>query len=217
MSRLIDLSHRIEHGRATYPGLPAPQVGPYRSHDSSTSEYSRDVGFHIAAVNIVGNTGTYTDAPFHRYANMPDIAAIDLERLVNLDAVCIAAVGVTLIDRDHFVGHVLHGKAVLVYTDWSRHWGTPAYFSGHPHLSAAAARYLVEAGVVHVGIDSMNIDATSDPDRPVHSRLLAAGIPITEHLTRLDQLPGRGSRFFAAPAPVCGAGSFPVRAFAIVD
>jgi len=106
---------------------------------------------------------------------------------------------------------------VLILTGWSRHFGTPAYMSGHPFLTGAAAGFLAEAGATWVGIDSLNIDDTTGGERPAHSTLLAAGIPICEHLTALDQLPTTGFRFSAAPVRIAGMGTFPVRAYATIE
>ena len=215
MSNLIDLSHAIRDGEATYPGLPAPEIGDYLSHEESTDKYSSGTVFHIGKIKMIFNCGTYVDSPFHRYPHLPDISRLCLTRLANLDALCIAASGQE-IGADVFEGADLRGKAVLVRTGWSRFWGSKDYFDNHPFLTAAAADFLAAAGVVHVGIDSLNIDSIEDGERPVHSRLLAAGIPITEHLTNLDAIPAQGSRYFAVPVKVAGAGSFPVRAFALV-
>ena len=164
---------------------------------------------------MVFNCGTYVDSPFHRYPQLPDIAGLCLTSLANLDAVCIPASG-QAIDASAFKGASLRGKAVLVRSGWSRHWGSETYFNNHPFLTGAAAEFLAAEGVAHVGIDSLNIDSTEDGERPVHSCLLEAGIPITEHLTNLDAVPAEGFRYFAVPVKVSGAGSFPVRAFALV-
>ncbi len=86
-----------------------------------------------------------------------------------------------------------------------------------PNLEKRAAEYLMEAGAALVGIDSLNIDDTEDGKRPVHTALLDANIPITEHLCSLDRLPDRGCRFFAVPVKVKGFGTFPVRAFAMIE
>ncbi|MDH3645411.1 MAG: cyclase family protein [Gammaproteobacteria bacterium] len=215
MSSLVDLSHRIVSGQETYPGLPTPTVDTFLSHQDSQQHYTDGTEFHIGRIRMVMNTGTYVDAPFHRYRTGPDISKLDLQSLANLEAVCIHTDDRCL-NRDALQSIDVSGKAVLVATGWSRLWGTPAYFSGHPFLSAAAAEYLVDQRVAHVGIDSLNIDSIDDGERPVHSILLQAGIPITEHLTHLDQLPESGFRYFAVPVRVVGAGSFPVRAFALI-
>jgi kynurenine formamidase len=119
------------------------------------------------------------------------------------------------IDALPFADSDARGHAVLFHTGWDRNWRTDAYASGHPHLTKALAEQLVAAGVALVGIDSFNIDATDTGERPVHTALLAARIPIAEHLTNLAAVPERGGRFFAVPAPVAGMGTFPVRAFVI--
>ncbi len=216
MSNLIDLSHAIRNGEATYPGLPAPEIGDFLSHEDSVHKYSSGTVFHIGKIKMVTNCGTYVDSPFHRYPQMPDIARLCLTRLADLEAVCVSA-RTKAIDATVFEGIRLRGKAVLVQTGWSRFWGSEKYFHDHPFLTGAAAEYLAAERVAHVGIDSLNIDSTGDGNRPVHSCLLAAGIPITEHLTNLQALPAEGFRYFAVPAKVCGAGSFPVRAFALTS
>lgn len=215
MTRRIDLSHTLVHGRETYPGLPAPTIGAFLDRDESQSHYAAGTEFHIGRVEFVVNTGTYVDAPFHRFAEGADIARLGLDRLADVPGVCVRArdraIGPSIFD-----GVDVRGKAVLVRTDFSRHWGTPRYFETHPHLTAAAADYLVAMGVRHVGIDSLNIDSRDDATRAVHTRLLGAQIPITEHLTNLASLPADGFRYFAVPVKVRGVGSFPVRAFALI-
>lgn len=214
----IDLSHVIEHGKVTYPGLPAPVVCDYLSREASRARYAPGTEFHIGRIDMVANTGTYVDSPFHRYEGARDVAGLELSRLADIPIVVVRARDRGVIDRDAFdaVDEPLGGKAVLFDTGWSRHYGSPAYFEGHPFLTDAAALHLVQADVALVGIDSLNIDDVSGGARPVHSRLLGADIPIVEHLAALDALPPSGARFFAVPPKVRGMGTFPVRAFALV-
>jgi kynurenine formamidase len=215
--RFIDIAHPIEHDLITYPGLPAPRIGEHMGRAQSRQHYAPGTEFHIGTIEMVANTGTYLDTPFHRYPDGKDLAALPLAALADLDGVVIRVAHrkERAIDRSCFHGLPLVGKAVLVHTGWSRHWRTEQYGREHPFLTEDAAAHLVDAGVALVGIDSLNIDDTSDSRRPVHSMLLRAEIPIVEHLTNLDGLPDRGFRFFAVPPMVAGMGSFPVRAFAI--
>jgi len=216
--RLVDVSHRVEAGLITYPGLPAPIISDHLSRAASAEHYAPGTQFHIGKIEMVANTGTYVDAPFHRYADGADLSELPLTSLADLDAVVIRASDRgRAIDRDAFAPHEVRGKAVLVHTGWDRHWRTERYGSGHPFLTRAAAAYLAAAGAVLVGIDSLNIDDTADGQRPAHSLLLRAGIPIVEHLCRLEQLPDRGFRFFAVPVKVKQFGTFPVRAFGLVE
>ena len=217
--RLIDLSHQIEAGMTTYPGLPAPVITPVLTREASRDRYAPGTEFAIDRIDLCGNTGTYVDSPFHRYADGTDLGGLALERLADLPGVCIELSGARgAILRDALRPHELAGHAVLLYTGWDRHWRTDAYGSpDHPFLAADAVELLVEAGAALVGIDSVNIDGTSDGERPAHSGLLAAGIPVCEHLTNLRALPASGFRFSAVPAPVRRFGTFPVRAWAVVD
>jgi kynurenine formamidase len=215
MARLIDLSHAIEHGMVTYPGLPGPVVSDFLGREASRGHYAGGTTFHIARLRLVGNTGTYLDAPFHRYAHGKDVGAMPLEILADLDGIVIDGAGPAL-DVDLFAGRDLAGKAVLVRTGWDAHWRTPRYAEGHPYLTRAAAEYLAGAGPALVGIDSLNIDDTSDGVRPAHTLLLAAGIPIVEHLCNLGALGTARFRFHCVPAPLRGVGSFPVRAYAVL-
>ncbi len=217
-SRLIDLSHVIEAGMTTYNGLPAPAICDYWSRERSAANYDDGATFQIGRIDMVANTGTYLDSPFHRFADGSDLAALDLARLALLDAVVVRQpfeAGLE-VGAAAFAGVACAGRAVLVHTGWSRHWRTDAYFDDHPFLSEAAARHLVAAGAVLVGIDSHNIDDTRVRRRPVHTALLGAGITICEHMTNLDALPDDGFRFSAVPPKISGMGTFPVRAFASV-
>jgi kynurenine formamidase len=217
--RFIDVSHVIEHGMITYRGLPAPVVCDYLSRAESRKHYAPGVEFQIGKVEMVANTGTYLDSPFHRYPDGADLAGLPLEKLADLDAIVIRHPldEGRAIAMDAFGRLDVRGKAVLVHTRWDRHWRTDAYFEGHPFLTADAAAWLLDQGAVLVGIDSLNIDDTDDPHRPVHSTLLRAGVPIVEHLRGLEQLPADGFRFFAVPVKIRGMGTFPVRAFGLVD
>ena len=212
--RFVDLSHPIEDGMVTYPGLPSPEITTHLSRDAAEVAYGPGVTFHIGMVHLCTNTGTYLDVPFHRFADGHDLAGLALDRVAQVPAVCFDRRGIRAIDLepDHVTG--LAGHAVLIRTDHSVHFGTDRYAVDHPHLVAHAAEVLVDAGVACVGIDSLNIDATDDPQRPVHTTLLGAGIPIVEHLTALEQLPDGGFTFTAVPPKVRGAGTFTVRAFA---
>jgi kynurenine formamidase len=214
--RFIDVSHTIEDGMVTYKGLPAPIICDYLSREASRARYAEGTEFQIGKIEMVANTGTYLDSPFHRYAHGCDLSELTLESLADLDCVVVRVTERRnrAIDALPLELAMLKGKALLVNTGWDAHWRTDRYFEGHPHLTGALANQLVEAGVILVGIDSFNIDSTDDGTRPVHSILLGAGIPIVEHLCNLAALPDRGSRFFAVPVKVKGMGTFPVRAFA---
>jgi arylformamidase len=199
----------------TYPGLPGPLICDYLSREASRSNYATGVEFQIGKIEMVANTGTYIDAPFHRYSNGVDLAQLPLESVANLEGVVVRVPPEQgrAIGPDAFRGLELAGKAVLVQTGWDRHWRTDRYLSCHPFLTGDTARFLLDSGAVLVGIDSLNIDDTSDGLRPVHSALLADDVPIVEHLCNLGRLPDEGFRFSAVPAPVARFGSWPVRAF----
>jgi arylformamidase len=215
---LIDVSHAVESGMVTYKGLPAPLVCDFLSREASRKVYAPGTEFHIGRIDMVANTGTYLDAPFHRFADGIDVAGLPLERVAHLPGLVVRidpAPG-RAVTRDAFAGLDVRGRAVLVQTGWDVHWRTDRYFEGHPFLTADAATFLAEAGAALVGIDSLNIDDTADLTRPVHTALLGAGIPVAEHLTGLARLPDVDFRFFAVPVKVRGMGSFPVRAFGLV-
>ena len=223
----------------TYPGLPGPAVSDHLSREDSRPRYSAGTTFQIARIEMVANTGTYIDAPFHRFADGPDVGSLPLARVADLEGVLVPfqpvphslssplgeKVGTALVEAgsgravgpERFEGLALFGKAVLIRTGWDIHWRTPRYGEGHPFLTRAAAEVLVEAGPALVGIDSVNIDDTADGSRPAHTLLLSAGIAIVEHLCNLATLPSSGFRFSAAPAPFRGIGSFPVRAYAVIE
>ncbi len=212
---LVDLSHTIEHGMTTYPGLPGPLICDYLSREASRAKYALGVEFQIGKIDMVANTGTYLDSPFHRYADGKDLAALPLERLAGLDAVVVRigpdaprAIGWAAFER-----LAVRGRAVLVSTGWDRHWRTERYGQDNPFLTADACERLRDAGAQLVGIDSVNIDDLDDTARPAHSILLGAEIPIVEHLCNLGALPVTGLRFSAVPPKVVGFGTFPVRAF----
>ncbi|MGQ0659405.1 cyclase family protein [Sphingosinicella sp.] len=212
---LIDLSHLIEDGMTTYKGLPGPHICDFWTREMSGQFYDDGSTFQIGRIDMVANTGTYLDAPFHRYVDGDDLAGVEIGRLAALPGLVVRAEGRTAIDTDAFAGRDLAGKAVLVHTGWDRHWRTQAYQTGHPFLTLEAAWLLVERGAVLVGIDSHNIDDTSGRSRPVHTVLLGAGILICEHMTNLAALPDEGFAFTAAPPRIAGMGTFPVRAFAV--
>lgn len=212
--KLVDLSHPILDGMQAYPGLPAPKIGAHLDHAASRERYQDKAEFYLGKVEMVGNTGTYIDAPFHRYPDGLDLAHLPLERIANVPGLVIDGApgpsrAIDLAPRDD-----LRGKAVLVRTGWSRRWGAPAYWEPGPFLSAASVDMLLRGGAALVGVDFWNVDDTTDPARPAHTRLLAAGVPIVEHLTGLEALPREGFRFTAVPPPLVKGASFPVRAFA---
>ena len=211
---LIDISHVIESGMITYKGLPAPVVCDYLTREQSRQHYAPGTEFQIGKVEMVSNTGTYLDSPFHRFADGVDLAELPLASTVNLEAhVVTVSSEMRAIDVNAFREHDVRGKAVLVHTGWDAHWRTATYFEGHPFLTAQAAEYLADLGATLVGIDSLNIDDIADGRRPVHTTLLGKGIPIVEHLQGLQRVPREGTRFFGAPLKVKACGTFPIRAF----
>ena len=216
--RIVDLSHVIEHGMTTYPGLPAPHICDFWTREGSAENYDDGSSFQIGRIDMVANTGTYLDSPFHRYADGIDLADLPLRSLADLPGIVVRRQWENELATDaaHFEGLDIGGKAVLIHTGWDAHWRTDRYFEDHPHLTEQAAIHLRDRGARLVGIDSHNIDDTSGTTRPVHSVLLRAGIPIVEHMTGLDQLPIEGFRFWAVPPKFRNVGTFPVRAHAIL-
>ena len=216
--KLIDLSHTIEDGMTTYKGLPAPIICDYLSREASREHYTGGTEFHIGKIEMVANTGTYVDSPFHRFVDGIDLSELPLESLAELPGIVVhtSEMG-QAVSANAFRDLDLKGKAVLVHTGWARHWRTDQYFEGHSFLTGEAAAYLVEAGASFVGIDSLNIDDTNDGSRPVHTQLLRANIPICEHMCNLERLPESGFRFHAVPVKVKAFGTFPVRAYAVTS
>jgi kynurenine formamidase len=218
MTSLIDLSHKLHEGMPTYPGVPPIEPNAFLTHENSHERgtYAPGTTFQMVSYQIGGNTGTYIDAPFHRYPKGPDLADLPLAKIANLPGVLVTVLREGPIGPNAFAGVDVQGKAVLIRTDWSKRWDTPDYFSSGPFLNTGACQALAEAGATLVGIDCANIDNMKDPVRPAHSILLGVGIPIVEHLRGLDALPASGFRFFAVPPAIDGGTSFPIRAFAIV-
>jgi arylformamidase len=213
---LIDLSHTIEHGLITYKGLPAPIICDYLSRDNSKKFYAEGTEFQIGKIEMVANTGTYIDCPFHRFENGKDLSEAGLECFTDLDAVVISVpFSKTLaITEKHLKGYEVKNRAVLIHTGWDSNWNTEKYYYNHPYLTEEAAIYLRDCGAQLVGIDSHNIDSTSGKTRPVHTTLLGAEILIVEHLCNLYSLPKDGFTFSAIPPKFKGVGTFPVRAMA---
>ncbi|MGN6696218.1 MAG: cyclase family protein [Aquihabitans sp.] len=212
---IIDLSHAVEHGTVTYPGLPAPVISDHLSRAESRERYAEGYEFQIGRIDMVANTGTYLDTPFHRFPDGYDLTGLDLERVVDVSGIVIDVPGQGA-TADLLDGLDLTGRAVLFRTGWDRHWGTDAYGApDHPFVAVDAAERLVEAGAAVVGIDSVNIDDTRTGERPIHTALLGAGIPVVEHLRNLAALGDEPFRFFAVPPAIAGLGTFIVRAFAL--
>jgi len=217
-AELVDLSHVIEEGMTTFKGLPGPHICDFWTREASAANYSDGSTFQIGRIDMVSNTGTYVDSPFHRYADGKDLSELPLGSLADLDGLVVRRPfedGLA-VDADAFDGLDVRGRAVLVHTGWDRHWRTETYFSDHPFLTEAATHALIAGGAAFVGIDSHNIDDTRTRGRPVHTLLLGADIPIGEHLTGLEQLPDSGFRFSAVPPKIRGMGTFPVRAYATI-
>ena len=215
--KLIDLSHEVEHGMITYKGLPAPIICDFLSREASRKNYAEGTEFQIGKIELVANTGTYVDSPFHRFADGIDLSELPLESLANLEGIVVQAQKYgRAIPAEAFEGLALAGKALLIHTGWSRHWRMDQYFEGHPFLTREASLQLAASGVAFVGIDTYNIDDTADGTRPAHTLLLGNRVPICEHMCGLENLPETGFRFHAAPVKVKAFGTFPVRAYAVL-
>ena len=218
-TRIVDLSHVIEDGMVTYKGLPGPHICDFWTREASAANYDDGSTFQIGRIDMVANTGTYLDSPFHRYADGADLSELKLTSLADVPGIVVRQAWEKnlAVEPGDLEGRDVEGKAVLVHTGWDRHWRTDGYFGEHPYLTAEAADWLADHGALIVGIDSCNIDNMHVRARPVHTRLLGAGIPICEHMTNLGSLPDEGFRFSAVPPKVKGMGTFPVRAYAIVE
>ena len=213
---LIDLSHTIENGLVTYKGLPAPVICDYLSREESRKFYEPGTEFQIGKIEMLTNTGTYVDCPFHRFEGGKDLSEIGLERFADLDAIMIPAPYTEglAVTPERLRNYEIRNRAVLIHTGWDEHWNTALYYEDHPYLTKKAAEYLRDSGVSLVGIDSHNIDNTAGRSRPVHTTLLGAEILIVEHLCHLGLLPHDGFTFSAIPPKFKGVGTFPVRAMA---
>lgn len=217
---LIDLSHTVEDGVITYKGLPAPIICDYLSREASRKIYAEGTEFQIGKIEMVSNTGTYLDSPFHRFADGKDLSDLSLEQLAHLDGLLIRIPqrNGRIIDESWFTDLDVRGKAVLIHTGWAQHWKTDQYFEGHPYLTEGAAKVLKAGGATLVGIDTYNIDDITDGRRPVHTVLLGADILIVEHMCNMESIPdNRPLRFYAVPVKVKAFGTFPVRAFVAVE
>jgi len=216
--RYVDLSHSIGNGTLTHRGMPGPLICDFLSREDSRKFYAPGTEFQIAKIEMIANTGTYLDCPFHRFAHGYDMAQLAIDSCTDLDAIVVrVAPDMLAIDAEVFQGHAIAGRAVLVQTGWDRHWNTPAYFGVHPFLTERAAQYLRDGGAKLLGIDAMNVDDTRGNARPVHTTLLGAGILIVEHLCNLAAVPDQAFRFTALPPKFEGVGTFPVRAIATLD
>jgi arylformamidase len=215
--RLIDVSHTVEHGMVTYKGFPAPIICDWLSREASRAKYAHGTEFQIGKIEMIANTGTYVDSPFHRYENGKDLSELPLESVADLECLVVRIdPAQSSIDEVPLPASEVGGRAVLFHTGWDRRWRTDAYFEGHPHLTERAAEWLARAGAAIVGIDSLNIDSVATGERPVHTVLLGRDIPIVEHMRGLGDVPERGGRFSAVPVKVKGFGTFPVRAFVAI-
>lgn len=218
MNNFIDLSHEIESGLVTYPGLPTPIISDYMNRESSKANYAEGVTFHIGRIEMIANTGTYVDVPFHRYATGFDLAELPLKSIANVPGIVVRCTnGDRTITPEFFKDIDVRGAAVLFHTGWDKYWKTPEYGGDNPFLTEASCERLIDHGAVLVGIDSCNIDDRKDLKRPAHSLFLKANIPIVEHLCNLQSVPDSGFRFFAIPPKIKNFGSFPVRAFALLE
>jgi len=214
--RLVELSHVIRPGMVTYPGLPGPEISSFLTREASRATYAPGTEFAIDRITMVGNTGTYLDSPYHRFSDGADLSAVPLERAADLPAVVIRLSGSRRrdIDAQAVAAVDVRGKAVLLHTGDDARFGTPEYGTDAHFLTRDGAAWLAAHDPALVGIDAINIDDTADGKRPAHTLLLAAGIPVIEHLTGLEQVPPTGASFTAVPLRVQGLGTVPVRAFA---
>jgi arylformamidase len=218
MGKFVELSHVLEDGMRVYPGLPSPKIGAFLDHEASRTHYAGQAEFYLGRVDMVCNLGTYLDGPYHRHRDLSDLSQIPLERVAEVPGIVLDAAA----SPDRSIAHEcsaseLQGRAVLIRTGWDRRWGLDAYWEPGPFLADSFVDLLIRAGAILVGVDFWNVDNTEDPSRPAHTRLLAEGILIVEHLCNLSALPRTGFRFSAVPLRIVRGASFPVRAFAEIN
>jgi arylformamidase len=186
-------------------------------HEQSRPHYQGEAEFYISKLELVGNTGTYIDSPFHRHREGSDLSEVPLEAVSGVPGIVLqGTVGADRAVSLEAEEARLAGGAVLIRTGWDARWGTDAYWEPGPYISPDALELLLRARPRLVGVDFWNVDDTSDPSRQVHTRLLAEDILIVEHLCNLGALPPSGFTFFAVPPRIVSGASFPVRAFAVV-
>ncbi|MFI5341541.1 MAG: cyclase family protein [Candidatus Methylomirabilales bacterium] len=218
MGKFVELNHVLEDGMKAYPGLPSPKIGAFLDHEASRSHYDERAEFYLGRVDMVCNLGTYLDSPYHRHRDRADLSQIPLEKVARVPGVVLDAAASP--DRSIALdcsASQLCGRAALIRTGWDRRWGTDAYWEPGPYLAASFVDLLIRARAILVGVDFWNVDNTEDPSRPAHTRLLAEGILIVEHLCNLSALPRTGFQFSAVPLRIARGASFPVRAFAEMD
>lgn len=211
----VELSHEIENGMPSYPGIPGPHISALLDHEASRARYDNQAEFYLGMIEVAGNTGTYIDSPFHRDPTGDDLSQIPLEAVAGVSAVVVdCEMDVDrAVDVEATPGEIA-GRAVLVRTRWDTRWGSEEYWSSGPFLSASTVKLLAEARPALVGVDFSNVDDTDDPARPAHTQLLRANVLVLEHLCNLYLLPPTGARIYAVPLRIKGGASFPVRAFA---
>ncbi len=73
----------------TYKGFPAPIICDWLSREASRAKYSHGTEFQIGRIEMIGNTGTYVDSPFHRYDNGRDLSELPLESVAEPECIVV--------------------------------------------------------------------------------------------------------------------------------
>lgn len=178
---------------------------------------SRGDPYNISSLHIGSHTGTHVDAPHHFIDGAPTIEQIPLDALIGPVHV-IEHTGsghVTSADLDA-AGLPHDTKRLLLKTPNARFLDDNSFHRDFVALAPDAARWIVDRGIMLVGIDYMSIEQYDTKDFNVHITLLEENVVIVEGLDLRAVAPG-AYEMVCAPLRVVGAEGAPARVFLWTD
>lgn len=230
--RMVDLTHPLHDGMPFFPAkVPLP-------FERKQTAFLDRMGVNSGRFAMSEHMGTHLDAPTHFVESDVSSERIPAEHLL-AEAIVIDVAAAAQDDPDHRLsveeivdwesqrGEIPAGSYVLAHSGWAERWDDADRYNNadadgvlhYPACEPDAARFLVDRGVLGVGVDTLSVDNSlvGDEKGATHKVLHGAGRYVLENLARLGELPARGILLSIGALPIKDGTGGPARVLAFHD